>query len=214
MAGTRRGARRPTKQRPKSVVAKVKKLQKAVRTIQKSQEKKYIDVFVDNATMNYTGTVKLLNPCAEGTTDKTRIGDKITVKSIYARCSVIGNATNQYNLMRIMVFVDMANQGADPTGPDLLETTADNLVALSPLDLNTAPRFKVLMDRVYAASNTGQQAFVMKFYKSFKSGLNCEYSGTAATDVYKKSIYLAYFSDVNTNDPTINWYSRIGYTDS
>ncbi len=64
--------------RKKTLTQKVAKLQKAV----SSKERKFIDSSEQNNAAGTTPTIKQLSNLAQGLTDNTRIGNKITVTGI------------------------------------------------------------------------------------------------------------------------------------
>ena len=83
-------------------------------------EKKF---YQSNLAITASGTVTGLNLLAQGVTQNTRVGNSITLKSLYMRGYIIGNATAQSINYRIMIIQD--NQQVSDTTPVIADIYVD-----------------------------------------------------------------------------------------
>lgn len=158
-------------------------------------ELKNIDTITTSAVLfplaTTTGVVSAcLNGCAQGTTAVTRVGRRITIKSIYVRGVVIKAATTTgENIMRLMIVYDKQANATAPTGAAVLVPDAVHGVNL----LDNSRRFVTLMDKVFSCSTVGgaNQDDHFEFYK--KVNLPVEYNaGSAGTvgDIQSGSLHM------------------------
>jgi len=185
----------------------------AIREIINS-EKMYFDTTETAKALSYSGAVVNLSAIAEGDDNGGRTGRSILAKSLHLRYNVFGNTLNSVNAVRIILFFDSMSLGTIPAGSDILQSTGTSACIISPLLLTNAVsgRFKVVYDKVHTFTTTGQMS--QQVHKYFKFHRHIKYTGTTATDEGKNQLYLAMFSDVNANDPSITYYARLGYYDN
>jgi len=131
-------------------------------------ELKVIDTAQATYELSTTPTITLLNGVAQGTEFNTRIGRKITMKSIQIRgYAAIVDSPASGSLNRVMLIYDTQPNGALPAASDVLNANT----ATSMLNLNNRDRFKVLMDKqfalgFYSAGNIASNAsFNLKKFK-------------------------------------------------
>lgn len=124
------------------------------------------------------GTATLVNGLANGTTAITRIGRRVTMKSVYIRGQVQLAATSTgATPIRLMVVYDRQPNGAAMTATDILLTDA----IASPNNLSNSRRFQTIIDHVVPVIGTaGPQGYYYELYK--KLDLATEYNnGSAGT---------------------------------
>jgi len=122
-----------------------------------------------------------------------RTGRKITVKSLEFKVFLQGSTTNPitavpaYDLVRVFIFIDTAQDGVDPVSGETISDVFDFRTG----DLQHLKRFRVLYDQVFpvytlhgltadSLNGAGQQVQVIKEYR--KLDLSIAYQGTAAAD--------------------------------
>ncbi len=116
-----------------------------------NQELKFHDVDLDDAAISSTGTVTAsINLIGQGTDESSRIGRKLTIRSINWRFKLIGavdanTATPPNETVRVMMFLDKQANGATAAVLDIL-SVAD---FQSFNNLSNKSRFRTLMDRTY-----------------------------------------------------------------
>lgn len=190
------------------------------RSVPGGAELKYKDTTslftTDASTGQIAGT---LNGIAQGTTDVTRIGNKITVTSIHLRLLVavddwLGAYFNGVNC-RIIVYVDRQCNGLAAAVTDILKTAS----ILSWRNLDQADRFQILKDKIYTgtpgASNDAHSGACAKIYKWNKLiRVPIHFSGTtgATTEIRSNNIGILCISDTAAANCTI--FSRIRYLDA
>ncbi len=113
-------------------------------------ELKFFDLEINDATVDAGGTITdSIHKIAQGITEKTRIGRKLTIKSINWRFNVglpPGTSTSTTNdTVRVIMYLDKQCNGAAAAVTDIIET-ADYQ---SFNNLANKSRFTTLMDRTY-----------------------------------------------------------------
>lgn len=180
-----------------------------------STEQKNIDiVVVAPAVAVATGVLTLLNLCAQGVTAVTRLGRRITMKSLFIRGVIeLAATTTGYGPWRILVVYDKQANAAAPTATDIL--AADAYQSFN--NLGNSKRFQTLIDKTYDCVGTaGPQSLDVKLYKKLNHGVefNAGSAGTIA-DIQTGSIYaLVYHTGTYAvAAPTFNVWSRVRFSD-
>jgi len=177
--------------------------------------------FLDNApagsltagVATFTAAV-LLNGCVNGSDASTRIGRKITMKSILIRynAALHASSTGGGNFRVLVVYDKQANATA-PAITDILLT--DN--HLSTNNLSNRDRFTTIFDhmtdQIGVASNYSVQDVLYKRL-NFETMFNAGSAGTIG-DITSGSVYLfiAQSGNLLTQAVTMNMRVRIRYTD-
>lgn len=170
----------------------------------------------------------LLSGIAVGGDANTRVGRRITMKSINMRyiltCTAVpggGPDGLEPNRARIVLIYDKSPNGALPTITDIWDPTSS---FTSMLDLNNADRFVIIADEMSeqvqgkaAQTVVGQAMASGTCYR--KINMEAVFSGTGGTiaDVRTGAIYILVCGDATTT-PTSGTYAvsaltRIRYTD-
>lgn len=156
----------------------------------------------------------LLNGMLMGTSASTRIGRRITVKSIYLRYwASLATGTTGTSPIRIMIVLDKQANTQAPAAGDIL--LADNIS--QPNNLSNSRRFVTLCDKVLDGIGTvGKASEHFEFYK--KTNLEVQYNtGNAGTvaDIQSGSLYLLVWSTgaFGTTSPTGGYTVRLRFTD-
>lgn len=179
-------------------------------------EDKMVDLQVSASTDSATGRVDCLTLLAQGTSDITRIGNKVLAKSIDINGFVTPHASSSFGLVRILLVLDKQDgQGTAPTLAQILESTSASTIAH--MNKNNSDRFVILGNQtVYMDTGAGYQRLQpFKFYKDL-SDLHINYDGANATQANATSnhIYLATISNEPTNAPSVTFDSRFRYYDN
>lgn len=176
-----------------------------------NSEKKYHDK-TTTALVSFSGTVEGLSHIAQGDDVGNRDGNSILARSLWVQLDVKGNTAQTSTVTRVVIFIDTENTGTTPTASDLLQVTGSQASVDSPLNVDHTSRYVILLDKKFTNSLNGQMRLTFKKYiKLYK---HIKYTGSSATDTYKNNIYILYISDVNTDDPQITYYSRLGFMDN
>lgn len=163
-----------------------------------------------------TGNLLLLNGVAQGTTAVTRLGRRITMKSIYIRINnALAATTAGASPLRYLVVYDKQANATAPGATDVV--VADAIV--NPNNLSNSRRFVTLMDWMpeQGLGTGGPVACSHVFYK--KINLPVEFNaGSAGTvgDIQTGSVYVFVWQNggLITAAPTQAFYSRIRYSDN
>lgn len=179
------------------------------------QERKWVDNTPGvSATTVTTGTLTLLNAMTQGTTQNTRIGNRVYMRSVHLRINQsFTGPTSPSSPLRLLVVYDKESNGAAPTATDIL--TGDTIS--SPLNLNRPGRFLVLMDEYIPVQNGNAAAYFCNRY--VKLGLpvlfNAGNAGTIA-DISSGAIYsyISHGGQSFTATTNSNNYCRLRFEDA
>lgn len=167
-------------------------------------------------TSTFTTPGLLLNGCAPGSSAETRIGRKITMKSIYVRYSYSrsGATMTGGSPGRILIVYDKQSNASPPGITDIL--LADDYHSMN--NLSNRDRFITLFDTVTAPiSDTNNVCVGDTLYK----GMNLDVmfnGGNAGTigDITSGAIYAfaATTNRIGVANPQVVFRCRIRYTDA
>lgn len=171
-----------------------------------------------------------LTQVTQGTTDTSRIGDKIHIHSIeirhrtYLKMNAPPTSDGQNQCIVRMILFQWKDDSV-PTETDILEPIGGNIYTISPYNHDRKVKRKVLFDRTFVISaqisaTAGHEYAVrdqvmIKKYISLKKlpgeGITVNYQAASTNGVNK--IYMIYFTD--TTPPTLNVSGtiRLNFTD-
>jgi len=161
------------------------------------------------------GATFLLNGLVPGSLATQRIGRKVTIKSLYIRCTVqLATTSVRGGNIRMMVVYDKQANGAAPAVTDILVDDAFYSVN----NLSNRDRFVTLVDHVFNPIGTAtdyQQSVVIHKKLNLETMFNAGSAGTIG-DITSGSIYILFAQSgtIGTGNPTATWTSRIRYTDN
>lgn len=173
-------------------------------------EPKFIDSTFTTAVLGTTVLYSRLTAIAGGTTDSQRIGNKVLLKDVFIRYTIVMNAAATSTIYRVLLFVDKETDGASPTSPQPLQTATTE----SPLSMDFSKRFVMIRDQYIPLSINGSRQVGKKIYGILN--FHCEFDGTGTgiADAKENQIWLAFLSSDNTNQSTVSAYARVKYYDS
>lgn len=156
---------------------------------------------------SYNAAVSDISAVGVGTTDTTRIGDDLVLKSIRLKCQVFG--ADATNCIRIMV-VQTRDRFTALVGGDVLRASISNnnttQCPLAPIYFDGRSRFKVLYDRTFSTSLNGVNAHSFNINISQKqlARKHIKYYAGSGTDK-EGGIYVLYMSDSSAVHPSF-WF--------
>lgn len=166
---------------------------------------------------SYTGTipdsggVTHISAIAQGDGDGARTGNSIFVRSINWKGQVfrstLGNAAQT---VRVIVFMD--TQQVTDSAPGVTDVLQSATV-YSHLNVNALGRFKILTNRLFCLSSTGD--LVKPFQINLPMRHHVRYNGSASTDIQRGGLYVLVISDqATTNYPSLQSEIRVSYHDN
>lgn len=159
-------------------------------------------------------SLNLINGVSRGDDYDDRDGRQIKVKSIQCSWNVIRNASATADQMvRIIVFIWRSPDGVAPTIDDVLQPGATAMVRIR--SLNDRKNTRILYDKVVNLSTGNMTNVVLRYYK--KIDLTTIFNENTAGnigDIDTNAIYVAIVSSDNTNQPSVNWTSRVRFIDN
>lgn len=188
-------------------------------------ELKFHDLDISFAPLATNGNIHTsLNLVAGGSTESTRLGRKITVRSIHMRFRVTmpvrTDASHATEIVRVMVMLDKQCNGAGPTGM----LTADTWDAFN--ELANKNRFRTLYERTLALNtagvdNAGSPANTLPVTRALTCNINLnhpiEFNGVtgAITEIRSNNFFLYVQTLQGTTSGTVlEGRCRVRYTDS
>jgi len=162
------------------------------------------------------GNIQQCTNVAQGDTIQTRTGNLTRVVSWLVKFTVKNNVTASDDMqLRVLLVLDKQTNGAIFTPANLLNDTTINDSMVSPLQLNSRMRLKILRDKVYNLSPGGSNNVEFKkFYLKFNLPLVYEANNGTIADLRSNSLSVAFFSTEATDGPTVTFFSRIRFVDS
>jgi len=154
------------------------------------------------------GAVANLCAIAQGDGASARTGNSLLLRNHLMRIRFTKDVDVPTTVIRFMLVQD--NQQVGDTSPSVTDilTAAD---VDSPLNLNAAGRFKVLLNKTVQLHDNSPM-YHKEMYRSLYTHLR--YNGSASTDIQRNGYYLLTISDQSVATPTMDLYSRVGYRDN
>jgi len=191
------------------------------------------DTLADPGLVAFPGPAGLtpgcLNQISCGTDYTQRVGRKILMKSLLMRFVAAIDPTanlNSGNVYRIIIYVDLQNNGAAPALADLLQIGGATFSYLSPINLANRDRIKILYDQTltcpaFNVTNAFGQPSPMSF-KVYLPKLNQETiyntAGNPATplvtDINTGALMFTIVSQNQDGGCKWNAYFRVRFVDA
>ncbi len=191
----------------RNLTRKVNRLTKAVNM----KERKFIDTQIINTAMSATGTITQLTNVAQGVTDVTRIGNKITVVGVLL--SYLQNSDISTNT-RVLLVQDKQTNGAIYASEDLFQDATAQDIIVSPKNADFKRRFRIYLDKNHSFSVAG--VGTKYFKKFFKMNIPMRYDANVGdiTDIQSSSLSLFVCTETAGAAVVNTVFCRIYYIDS
>lgn len=177
-------------------------------------EKKTIDTFNTNYAVPVADVTVApafcLTNIAQGTSEGTRIGNSILVRSIQSRFSLQAVSPNR---VRIIVVRDMQCNGVNPSLGLVLEDATNFDSPLNILNGNAEARFSVIADKVYSLYDN-RPIISSKYYTP--TMIHTNYLGASGDigDLGQNQIFVFVFREVSDNAVSHTAYWRTRFIDN
>lgn len=180
-------------------------------------EHKYVDVNLTTNT-SQSGGSNYLCPVAQGNGIVDRDGDSIKVQSFDIIGTLYRNTASTVNeSYRVMIIRDLMNQGADPTGTDVVETAGTQYAPLQHNDMLNGPdynsRFTILYDELFSL-DTYHPTHTFRFHSNHDCHIAFRGTGATVASAGTGAYFLLTFTSVATNSANCDFSSRIRFTDN
>lgn len=179
-------------------------------------EYKRTQIYAGQTALSNSAVIIPLTLVDQGVTESTRNGNRIKGSSISLKMDLIANTTAVGNIVRYLVVIDKASNGAYPTVGDLLDNTVSGSQVLSPYNNeNAGSRFKILCDQrvnLDADGSTGRR-FISKYFK-LHHHLTYNNNTAAAAGLLTGHMYLFIVSSDNINTPSYSYTSVFSFIDN
>lgn len=194
---------------------KLKKLERTVKRVSaivNTREKKWVDLAAVGASATWSGTIGNLISPVQGVQDFQRVGDKIAVERVEFRMNG-GMSTAGSNLLRVIIFRDMAN-GIGTTVSNVLHSGTLGTANASMSWYNTDQRdnIEVYYDRMIRLDSTTNYQFLINFKKSFKKPKILELD-SGSTTVTKGQFKFLVVGTAAVANFAYNYNVRVQYSD-
>lgn len=188
---------------------RIQKLERLVRP-----ERKVFDLKTESYADNTGWYMLPVSLTAEGTEYNTRIGRKVKAMSIFLRGQFKINPGATATTCRLICFWDKASNNQVPAPSDVMQTNTD---LQSPLDYDTAgTRFKILMDRTYDLSISGDRVKSFNLYKKLKQTVTYNGSSNTSGQLTTGQVYVMWLANETADADKraeINLWSRFTFID-
>lgn len=185
---------------------------KMVKKLKKEIEKKEILVSGSGSVATDVSTVKLLNPLAQGNSFTTRIGNKVTFKSLALNIKMWQDSADTLGCVaRIVVVYDRDADGTACAWNTVFQSTT----VIELLNRTTYKgKRKILFDQFIEFPST-QQHKVVRMFINLKDAVGDYSLGNVGdiTDIKKGSIYLMIMPSGNENNFSYVSRSRVIFED-
>jgi len=185
-------------------------LRKLIRNeIARNEEPKHFDV-LNSGTAGIAGSgVLYLSSMAQGSTDITRIGDQINLKSLQFRFDSI--YADNTNFMRLIIFQWVGDAVTDvPTINAVLESTP---YYLSPYNWDQRRKFRILHETWKLDAVTSPRTHLGK--GSVGLPIKTQQFLNASTNIEAGGLFAVFCSDsAAAAHPAYDLYTRVHYTDA
>jgi len=205
-----------------SVRGQIKQLQRFVNAT--ASELKFFDIITDMANTTLPGQFVHLTSINQGTTDVTRIGDNVRVKSISVKGKFNSEAYAAHapdTIMR-MALIQWKNQTPNDSVisiTDIFNPSQTYQLEISPASMG---HYKVhwLSEPIYPRRYQSGAGFVPTatpvIDKVFKVDIPVRWNGTAGTGISNNGLYLVLMTSDTTGSGVIDWVgnSRLAFIDN
>lgn len=195
----------------RTIKQRVGHLEKIVK--QEKPELKYLDTVSTGIAVDSSGTLILLNGCAQGDDINTREGREIRIKSLRIKWKPAINASATGTIVRCILFIDKQVNASAPSVTTILKNSG--ALNLAQMDLAYRKRFKILYDKYITMSNNSMEETVEDYFR--KMNLVVEYNSSSAgtvADIVTNALYMLLISDQATNTPTVVYWNRVRFYDN
>lgn len=179
----------------------------------KNIENKYQDIARIGDNIDYNGRIDRFTGVIQGQSDTTRLGDKLTIKSLHLSYYAVSTDPNQ--TFRLIIFQWYPNTTlAPPIAADILALTGAASAISQYYVWDILNQFNILYDKVHVLND----ASTTSIHKKIK--VNLKYAKklinfTAATQEGSNHLYMLRISDVTgTNLVSSNFVSRFIFEDA
>lgn len=206
-----RGAHRRRVVKKPQNVAKIAK-----NAVQRMSETKIFETDIDNTVLHTTSVCIPLSGIAIGSTNITRIGDEITVRSLHLQGEVRSNITdNIATAIRLILFQWHPTDGTAPVNANILRGATIGRITARGYVVNGRKNFTVLKDVYKMVASEPGGPFLLNFnwhlHKKFRKKIF--YADTAITGL--NNFYLLAVSDFATGTTGAVFFGgvRMNYLD-
>lgn len=176
-------------------------------------EKKYISTVVASSISNTPGIQPLTFP-GQGTTDQTRVGDQIRLRSLEVdySWSISGTVTpDSYNRVRLIVFQWYPQIGF-PVAADIL-LLPTNQPWQSPLSHDQRFQYRVLYDKTHVISAQNQFSMQRKVMITRIPHRKMQFVGGNATDADNRIGFLVVSDSGLVDHPSFEAIFKLNFSD-
>lgn len=164
--------------------------------------------------INNGGTFQLLTGITPGTSDTTRVGNKILLKYLWLKGNIRTIATSVDQTVRLVIIEDRAPTGALPAWTDVFNTV--DVYSFRNRDRLT--RFKVYYDKMFLINRPSEENSskpLKKFLKIRRPVYYNDTGGATIATAQKSCFYIAWVGTevTGTTCALIDYNTQVGFTD-
>lgn len=158
-------------------------------------------------TLTTAGQVTNLCPLAQGSSNGTRVGDQVMMKSLVLRMSIVHQDST--NVVRVMIV--KWNEVGTPSLSNILEAPAlGQNYPYAPVNWNNRHQYRIMYDNLFATSTNTNAVLVEKI---FIKSLGKQQFQIGSTVPEQGSVYWIAVSDSPASGPTVSLMWSVSFTD-
>lgn len=168
-----------------------------------------------------------LTTIAQGTSDTERVGDQLTMKSIYVKMAIYPPSVSinkESNFVRVIAFqwkeVTNISGSIGPIPDDILSTPgAIDLIYCQYAHDNIGKKFTILYDKTFTITNSETGGQYSQKMINFRIPLKyakrkVSYVGGSSGDAFNHFYLMTLSDSAVTNHPTVTFTARMHYIDA
>lgn len=205
-----------------SVASTALKLGKFAASVLNVEEKFLDTTHIENTNLTYNGVVTWLTDINQGVGSSERNGQSVLCKSLHYRNNLQSLLPATYPSLnsatlgvRVMLIIDTQPDQALPVITDIIAGAGGTYASFGFLQMNSAGRFTVLMDKTYTLSYQNPGAYIEESFNFKNHHLRWDLTGDTQADVMAGHIYEVLIT--NNSGTTIaqsTSFSRIRFIDN
>ncbi len=199
----------------------IRKLNTKVNKLIKKTELKQMNTnIIGQVILDGVGNQIQLTNIVQGITDQTRLGNQITVESIFIRCIFHIATAAHSSQVRMLVVHDRQCNGAVYATSEILDSVLDLRSLITPYNLDNRKRFHILKDHMIMLNRPGPTSTLgysryWKFWKKLNINLRYDQNLGSILDLTEGSLSLLFIgNELIADAPTVDLDVRIMYSDS
>lgn len=172
-------------------------------------EKKHYDVTWNGTTITDAWQNTVLNDLSVGDGETNRDGNKVRMKSLQLKLSIVGNTSTPTNGCYVRIALVQLTK---VRYPEFTESQVYPTDISSLRNMNNTTRYKVWYDKIISLDMDVRPRYIVD--KFWKMSIPVNFYSSTATDIENNAFALMYLTNLSTNQPLMTGNARIRFIDN